>query len=206
MRCGPGVWSAITRTLVGRVVSVIVVLLRGGESRRSGRGTSPNPGPLRRPVPSVVGGLAPTGAASATSGRSTRRAWPRGTRGLTGRERRRTHRTRPAGAATAPRQPGAAHAAPGRSLDRSLAPLTAPERRGAIDARPQRGRTSRQRFSGGGLPAGTPAARRAERQWFSWRGTGRDRRRPLSFGMRRACVNRHDSQPHRTPVQLSVRA
>ena len=39
----------------------------------------------------------PYGAASTTSGRSTRRAWPRGTRGLTGRERRRTHRTRPQG-------------------------------------------------------------------------------------------------------------
>ena len=35
-------------------------------------------------------GLRPLRAASATSGRSTRRAWPRGTRGLTGRERRRT--------------------------------------------------------------------------------------------------------------------
>ena len=120
VRCGPGVWSAITRTLVGRVVSVIVVLLRGGECRRSGRGLPRTPdrsAGLSRPG---VGGLAPTGAASATSGRSTRRAWPRAERaGLTGRERRRTHRTRPAGAATAPRQPGSAHAALRRSLDRS---------------------------------------------------------------------------------------
>ena len=42
----------------------------------------------------------------------------------------------------------------------------------------------------------------AERR-FSWRGTGRDRRRRLSFGMRRACANRHDSQPHRTPTRRS---
>jgi hypothetical protein len=77
--------------------------------------------PLRRPAHPGVGAR-PYRAASTTTGRSTRGAWPRAERaGLTGRERRRTDRTRfPRGAATARRQSGTAHRAPDHSLDRTL--------------------------------------------------------------------------------------
>jgi hypothetical protein len=73
---------------------VMAVLLPGDVDRKSSRAS-----PTRTAVPacpSGVGRLAPTGAASTTTGRSTRRAWPRAKRDrLTGRERRCTRRTRP---------------------------------------------------------------------------------------------------------------
>jgi hypothetical protein len=64
----------------------------------------------------------PYRAASTTSGRSTRRARPRAKRaGLTGRERRRTYRTRPARGGNGKRDKlGAYHAKPDNTLDRTL--------------------------------------------------------------------------------------
>ena len=144
MRCGPGVWSAITRTVVGRVVSVIV----GAPSGRWSRGAAgdfPDPGPLRRPVPSRCGRARPyRGGVGGERPVNPKGLAPSEASGLDrpGASTHPPHPPRRGGNGTATSS-AAAHVRP--PLTRPLtAPLTRPAQRADLRPRARSGRLSRR--------------------------------------------------------------
>lgn len=76
VRCGPSLWSAITRTLVGRVVSFMLGSSGIRVSERSGR-VLPQDSTVPTGDPPVEWAGLLVRVASLASTPSTRRAWPR---------------------------------------------------------------------------------------------------------------------------------